>query len=90
MPNKNHINIDGNNNLVIQDIHSSHIYINSDEDVRRLLAEQGDKLDQILQFMKAQPSGVSQQWTDKIYNIQQAGMVEKNRQTRILPHPYPT
>ena len=37
--NSNHISLDGNHNIVIQDIQGSHIYVNSDEGVRQLLAE---------------------------------------------------
>ena len=74
----NHISIDGNHNLVIQDVQGSHIYVNSDEDVQRLLTEQGDKMDQIMQLLQAERSVLSQQWADKIYNIQQAGTVNFN------------
>lgn len=74
MPN-NSISIDGNNNLVIQGVEGSQVYINSDEGVQRLLQEQGDKIEQILQSLESQPSALSQQWAEKIYNIQQAGPI---------------
>ena len=81
------ISIDGNHNLVIQDVQGSHIYLNSDEGVQRLLTEQGDKIEKILQSLQAEHSAWSQQWADKIYNIQQAGTLNFNFYgERKIPH----
>jgi hypothetical protein len=65
----NHISLDGNNNIVIQDAQGSHIYVNSDEGARQLLAEQGDQIKQILEHLQAQAEPVLQQFAQKIYQI---------------------
>lgn len=67
----NHISLDGNNNIVIQEAQGSHIYVNSEEGVRQLLAEQGDEIKQILEHLQAQPEPVLQQFAQKIYQIGQ-------------------
>ena len=70
MPN-NHISIDGNNNLVIQDVHGSHIYINSDEGLKKLLKEQSDKLNEIQALLSAHQQQKVQEFGQKVQQIAQ-------------------
>ena len=70
MPN-NHISIDGDNNLVIQDVHGSHIYVNSDEGLKKLLKEQSDKLNEVLQLLQSQNEPQLQQFSQQVQQITQ-------------------
>lgn len=69
MNSNNHIILDGNHNIVIQDAQGSHIYVNSEEGVRQLLAEQGDQIKQVLKLLQAQKDPLLQQFAEKIYQI---------------------
>lgn len=74
MNNNNQIAIDGNNNIVLQDINGSHIYVNSDDGVRKLLREQEGKIQEILNLLKATNEPQIQQFTQKVDQI--AGVLD--------------
>lgn len=69
MSNNNQISIDGDNNIVLQDINGSHIYINSDDGVRKLIREQEGKIQEILQILQAQNTPQLQPFIQKISQI---------------------
>lgn len=92
--NNNDIFIDGNNNIVIQDINGSHIYLNSDEDVKRLLDEHKDKIDHIIDLLRSHPSTNSQQFANKIFQIRSIGTAhfhfysESKKQHHLVTPPF--
>jgi hypothetical protein len=65
----NNITVNGDNNIVIQDVTGSHIYINSDEGVRKLMADFGKEIGEIRVLLKQRQEPVLQQFAEKIYNI---------------------
>lgn len=65
----NQISIDGDNNIVLQDVHGSHVYINSDDGVRKLLEEQEGKMQEILSLLKAKNEPRIEQFAQKVDQI---------------------
>lgn len=65
----NQIAVDGNNNIVLQDVHGSHVYINSDDGVRKLLQEQEGKMQEILSLLKAMKEPPIAQFVQKVDQI---------------------
>lgn len=65
----NQIAVDGNNNIVLQDVHGSHIYINSDDGVRKLLQEHEGKMQEILSLLKAKNEPQIAQFAQKVDQI---------------------
>lgn len=70
----NKIAVDGNNNIVLQDVHGSHVYINSDDGVRKLIREQEGKIQEILNLLNAKNEPQIQQFTQKVSQI--AGVLD--------------
>lgn len=65
----NSVKLDGNNNIVIQDVTGSHIYINSDEGARKLIEDFGKEIGEIRNLLKQKQEPILQQFAEKIYNI---------------------
>lgn len=74
MSNNNQISIDGNNNIVLQDINGSHIYINSDDGVRKLLQEHEGRMQEILSLLKAKNEPRIEQFAQRVDQI--AGVLD--------------
>ena len=56
-------------NIILQDISGSTIYVNSDTGVQKLLEEQGTRINDILEILQKNPNPVNNQIAEKIYNI---------------------
>ena len=65
----NSIITNGDNNIIIQDINGSHIYTNSDEGVKKMLAGHSEQIKEILEILKNKQEPVLRQFAEKIYNI---------------------
>jgi GTPase SAR1 family protein len=79
----NKIEVNGDNNIVIQDVNGSHIYINSDEGVKQLYEDFKQEINEIKRLLENQQEPVLQQFAEKIYNIEKANTVIFNGQAKV-------
>lgn len=79
----NRISVDGNNNVVIQDVTGSHIYVNNNEDALRLCQEFRNDLVEIRRSLKGLNNPDASQFAEKIYEIANINNANFYGETRV-------
>lgn len=63
------------NSIIIKNIHGSHIYVNSVDEVRRLCEDFRSEMDEIKAFLSQKQDPIFNEFIQKIYNIEQIGVL---------------